>query len=107
MATSKESFNLVFFPAYPRCLVPMDFGEMNRSVRESDFRDTFPLAPSACPIGFPQSGKFANPRSNRECFNVCDWANELKVHGAMVPKADGVRQWERARALHTCLCIAE
>ena len=81
MATSKESFNLVFFPAYPRCLVPMDFGEMNRSVRESDFRDTFPLAPSACPIGFPQSGKFANPRSNRECFNVCDWANELEVHG--------------------------
>ncbi|MEK6784856.1 MAG: hypothetical protein AABY61_05205 [Nitrospirota bacterium] len=38
-------------------------------------------------------------RPNREGFNLRDWAEQLEMHEAIVPKSCGISQWEK-RVLH-------
>ena len=86
MVTSEQSFNLVFFPAHTRRLIPMNFSEMNGSVRESNLHDAFPFAPATLAIELPKASNLSNSRPNRECFNLRDGAKQLKIHNIMVPK---------------------
>ncbi len=73
----------------------MNFGEMKGAIRESNLRNAFPLAPATLAIEFSQPGDLTDSRPNRKRFNLRDWAEQLEVHGAMVPKLCGIRQWER------------
>jgi hypothetical protein len=73
----------------------VNFSAMDGAIGESDLRNTFPLAPTPSAIDFSKPGDLADSRPNRKCFNLRDWAEQLKIHEAMVPKLYGIRQWER------------
>jgi hypothetical protein len=70
VTTSEQPFDLVFFPAYPSCLVPMDFSEMNGTIRKSNLRDALAFAPSTLAIELSNPGNLTDSSPNRKRFNL-------------------------------------
>lgn len=59
---------------------------MNGPIGKSDLRDAFSFTPTTDAIDLPKPCNLANPSPNRKCLNLREWAQQLKVHEAMVPK---------------------
>ena len=91
--------DLVFLPTYSRGLIPVNFREMDGAIGKADFSDALPLAPTSSAIKLPKPGDLTDLRPNREGFNLRDWAEQLEMHEAIVPKSCGISQWEK-RVLH-------
>jgi hypothetical protein len=73
----------------------VNFGKMDGTIREPNLPDTLSLAPTALAIELLKPGNLANPRPNRKRLNLRDWAEQLEMHNAMVPKLHSLRQRER------------
>lgn len=68
---------------------------MRGAIREPNCRDALPLAPTTVTIQFPMTRNLADPGPNRKRLNLREWAEQLEMHSAMVPKSPSIRQWER------------
>ena len=58
----------------------MKFHFSNRTIRQFDVRNAFPLPPSTSSAELPQSRKFADAAANCERFYLRDAAENLEKH---------------------------
>jgi hypothetical protein len=58
----------------------MYLGSAYAGISESQRRDSFELSPSAGTIGLPQTADFSNCRTDGNCFNFSDFANNFETH---------------------------
>lgn len=84
---SQQPFDLVFLPAYPRRLIPVNLSDMRGAIREPNFRGALPLAPTTLTIQLPKTRNLEDPRPNRKRLNLREWAEQLEMHSAMFPKS--------------------
>jgi hypothetical protein len=71
---------LNFFLPDAGIFLPVKLRSRNRTIRECDVREAFPLAPPTFSIEFTQSRKLADAAANRECLYVRFVAADLEKH---------------------------
>ena len=79
----------------------MNFSEVNGPIGEPNLRDTFPFPPTPSAVELSQATNLPNSRPNCRGFNLREWAEQLKMHGRMVPKSCSIRQWKREGDMRT------
>jgi hypothetical protein len=68
---------------------------MDGAIGKADFSNALPLALPSFAIKLPKPGDLTDLGSNRERFNLCNRAEQLEMHEAIVPKSCGIRQREK------------
>src|SRR5215831_10624688 len=73
---------------------------MQGTIREPNFRNPLSFAPTTPAVDLPKACDFSNSRPDRQRLNVHHWAEQLEMHGVMVPKSRGSVNGKDSLARH-------
>jgi hypothetical protein len=76
----KWEFEFELSPANTMGLIPVNFGEAERAVYQTDARDSLALASSALPVLPVQTCPLSYSAPTGNCFRGGDLSNDLEVH---------------------------
>jgi hypothetical protein len=79
-----EAPDLEFTLADTRCLIPVDFGQVDRAVIEANSGDPLALSPATLTVELPETRYLPDSRPSSERFDMRDLAEDAKVHAAIV-----------------------
>jgi hypothetical protein len=77
-------FDLELFAPDAEGLVPMQFGKVRGTIRQSDTSDSLAFAPAAASVDPSQPGDFPDSGACGERFDLRNFAQDLEAHGRSV-----------------------